>query len=118
MIDNGDGMTREELEALRKRIADRNSRSIGLTNLDRRLRLRYHGGNGLRICPIKNLGTACSFAVPLQKIYPRMPRKRVKQNNKMPGRYLKLAPKRKKMIPARRFVSNDESFSQARYLFY
>ena len=40
VIDNGDGMTREELEALRKRIADRNSRSIGLTNLDRRLRLR------------------------------------------------------------------------------
>ena len=29
VIDNGDGMTREELEALRKRIADRNSRSIG-----------------------------------------------------------------------------------------
>ena len=52
VIDNGDGMTREELEALRKRIADRNSRSIGLTNLDRRLRLRYPEETGLRICSI------------------------------------------------------------------
>lgn len=89
VIDNGDGMTREELEALRKRIADRNSRSIGLTNLDRRLRLRYPEETGLRICSIKNLGTSVSFCIPYKNI-PRMPRKRVKQNNKMPGRYLKL----------------------------
>ena len=57
VIDNGDGMTREELEALRKRIADRNSRSIGLTNLDRRLRLRYQ--------PV--------VLHPVQKIYPGCP---------------------------------------------
>lgn len=51
VIDNGDGMTKEELEALRKRIADRNSRSIGLTNLDRRLRLRYPDKRGCTSVP-------------------------------------------------------------------
>ena len=67
IIDNGDGMTREELLALRKRITDRNSRSIGLTNLDRRLRLRYPGMGGLRICSIKNFGTSVSFQIPYKK---------------------------------------------------
>ena len=67
IIDNGDGMTREELLALRRRITDRNSRSIGLTNLDRRLRLRYPGMNGLRICSIKNFGTSVSFQIPYKK---------------------------------------------------
>lgn len=67
VIDNGEGMTRQELEALRKRIADRNSRSIGLTNLDRRLRLRYPEENGLRICSIKNFGTSVSFCIPYKK---------------------------------------------------
>ena len=67
IIDNGDGMTREELLALRRRITDRNSRSIGLTNLDRRLRLRSPGMNGLRICSIKNFGTSVSFQIPYKK---------------------------------------------------
>ena len=73
VIDNGDGMTREELEALRKRIADRNSRSIGLTNLDRRLRLRYPEETGLHICSIKNLGTSVSFCIPYKKYTPDAP---------------------------------------------
>lgn len=73
VIDNGDGMTREELEALRKRIADRNSRSIGLTNLDRRLRLRYPEETGLRICSIKNFGTSVSFCIPYKKYTPDAP---------------------------------------------
>ncbi len=67
IIDNGTGMTPEELAALRTRIADRNSRSIGLTNLDRRLRLRYPGLDGLRICSIKNFGTSVSFRIPYKK---------------------------------------------------
>lgn len=67
VIDNGTGMTPEELAALRTRIADRNSRSIGLTNLDRRLRLRYPGQSGLRICSVKNLGTSVSFRIPYKK---------------------------------------------------
>lgn len=67
IIDNGTGMTPEELAALRNRIADRNSRSIGLTNLDRRLRLRYPGQAGLRICSIKNFGTSVSFRIPYKK---------------------------------------------------
>lgn len=70
VIDNGDGMTREELLALRKRIADRNTRSIGLTNLDRRLQLRYPGLGGLRICSIKNFGTSVSFQIPYKKYTP------------------------------------------------
>lgn len=69
IIDNGVGMTPEELAALRNRIANRNSRSIGLTNLDRRLKLRYPGENGLRICSIKNFGTSVSFRIPYKK-YP------------------------------------------------
>ncbi len=67
VIDNGEGMTREELLALRKKIIDRNSRSIGLTNLDRRLKLRYPGMGGLRICSIKNFGTSVSFRIPYKK---------------------------------------------------
>lgn len=67
VIDNGEGMTREELLALRKKISDRNSRSIGLTNLDRRLKLRYPGMGGLRICSIKNFGTSVSFQIPYKK---------------------------------------------------
>ena len=58
---------------LRKRIADRNSRSIGLTNLDRRLRLRYPEETGLRICSIKNLGTSVSFCIPYKKYTPDAP---------------------------------------------
>lgn len=69
IIDNGVGMTREELISLRSRIADRNTRSIGLTNLDRRLRLRYPGENGLRICSIKNFGTSVSFQIPYKKYH-------------------------------------------------
>ena len=67
VIDNGEGMTREELLALRKKIIDRNTRSIGLTNLDRRLKLRYPGMGGLRICSIKNFGTSVSFRIPYKK---------------------------------------------------
>lgn len=69
IIDNGVGMTREELLALRNRIANRNSRSIGLTNLDRRLRLRYPGQSELRICSIKNFGTSVSFRIPYKKYH-------------------------------------------------
>lgn len=73
VIDNGDGMTREELEALRKRIADRNSRSIGLTNLDRRLRLRYPEERGLRILFHKKPWHQRIVLHPVQKIYPGCP---------------------------------------------
>lgn len=65
VIDNGIGMDRAELEALRGRINNRDSRSIGLTNLNRRLVLRYGAASALRICSQKNLGTSVSFQIPL-----------------------------------------------------
>lgn len=44
-----------------------------MTNLDRRLRLRYPEETGLRICSIKNLGTSVSFCIPYKKYTPDAP---------------------------------------------
>ena len=63
ILDNGNGMNEEALQQLRQKIVSRDTRSIGLTNLDRRLRLRYPEENGLQIDSYEGIGTIVSFTV-------------------------------------------------------
>lgn len=65
VIDNGEGLTREQVAALYRQINDRHSRSIGLTNVNRRLILEYGDEYGLHILSKKNVGTSISFKIPL-----------------------------------------------------
>lgn len=64
--DSGSGMPKDELEALRLRINDTNSRSIGLTNLNRRLILRYGEQSKLKIISEPGEGTEVIFTIPLR----------------------------------------------------
>ena len=73
VIDNGDGMTREELEALRKRIADRNSRQYwARPTWTAACACAYPEETGLRICFHKNLGTSVVVLHTRTKIIPRI----------------------------------------------
>lgn len=65
VIDTGAGMDPEEVQSLRARIADGNSKSIGLTNVNRRLVIKYGPDSGLVIRSKKGLGTSVSFAIPI-----------------------------------------------------
>ena len=66
--DSGAGMTPDELEALRERIGDASSRSIGLTNLSRRLLLRYGESSALFITSAPGDGTEVSFSLPYEEM--------------------------------------------------
>lgn len=65
VIDTGAGMDPDEVQSLRKRIADGNGRSIGLTNVNRRLVIKYGLESGLVIRSKKGLGTSVSFTIPI-----------------------------------------------------
>jgi two-component system, sensor histidine kinase YesM len=67
VIDNGVGMERDQITALYKQINDKNSRSIGLTNVNRRLILEYGEDCGLHILSKKDLGLCISFKIPIEK---------------------------------------------------
>lgn len=67
VIDNGHGMTREELEELRSRIEENKGSSIGLINLNRRLQLRYDTESKLKIQSKKDFCTCISFQIPYKK---------------------------------------------------
>lgn len=67
VIDNGVGLSREELTSLNLKINDLNSRNIGLTNVNKRLILKYGKDCGLYLRSRKGLGTSVSFKVPLSK---------------------------------------------------
>ena len=64
VTDNGIGMSREQIHNLYNQINDFNSRSIGLTNLNRRLVLRYGAKSELRIRSKPGIGTSISFMIP------------------------------------------------------
>ncbi len=64
VIDNGRGMSKDNLIKLRHRINDSNSKSIGLTNLNRRLLLRYGVDSGLVIRSKIGMGTIVKFVIP------------------------------------------------------
>lgn len=71
VIDNGIGLTREEISALYRQINDKNSRSIGLTNVNNRLILAYGEQYGLNIKSKKGVGTCISFKIPIQLNIPK-----------------------------------------------
>lgn len=66
--DTGIGMEEEQLDALRKKVNDTDSKSIGLTNLNRRLVLYYGEQSALHIESTVNVGTKVYFTIPFQLI--------------------------------------------------
>ncbi len=64
IIDNGLGMDKKRTEEVLKMINDSNSKSIGLTNLNRRLCLRYGQASELKIRSKKEVGTIVKFSIP------------------------------------------------------
>ena len=64
VVDNGRGITKEELVLLYEKINNKDSRNIGLTNLNRRLILRYGEDHALKIRSKAGYGTEVSFSVP------------------------------------------------------
>lgn len=62
--DSGVGMNRDELELLRRQVKDEERRNIGLTNVNRRLVLRYGSQAQLHIMSKKGMGTCITFRVP------------------------------------------------------
>lgn len=64
--DTGVGMDEGQVAALYKTIRDQNSRSIGLTNLNRRLLLRYGPQSELSITASPGKGTIVSFVIPCE----------------------------------------------------
>lgn len=66
--DNGGGMTREELDALHERFehdeGDLPTNSIGLYNINRRIKLNYGDAYGIQILSTKGEGTRVSVMIP------------------------------------------------------
>lgn len=68
VIDNGIGMTKEEIRQLKERFADENSRNIGLTNVNRRLVLYYGKESRLKIQAKEGLGSCIMFKIPVENM--------------------------------------------------
>lgn len=68
VIDNGMGMSQEAIIGQYERISHPSSQNIGLTNLNRRLILKYGEEAALKIKSREGYGTIISFRIPLQKI--------------------------------------------------
>lgn len=66
IIDTGKGLTREKVKQLYARFQDEDSKNIGLTNVNRRLVIRYGERAGIRILSKEGLGTSISFRIPIQ----------------------------------------------------
>ncbi|QHQ63092.1 hypothetical protein Ana3638_21855 [Anaerocolumna sedimenticola] len=66
VIDNGCGMTKDEIAELYIKINDPSSKNIGLTNLNRRLVLHYGDRSKLHIRSKKDMGTGIYFRIPVQ----------------------------------------------------
>ena len=64
VVDNGVGISKEDIQKLYERINSHTARNIGLTNLNRRLILHYGPEYGLRIRSKLGLGTELSFVIP------------------------------------------------------
>lgn len=68
VADSGAGMTEEEQKKLMETINDAGSRSIGLTNLNRRLILSYGPDSALRIHSVPFEETSISFTIPYTEL--------------------------------------------------
>ena len=64
VVDNGRGISKEELVSLYEKINNKDSRNIGLTNINRRLILRYGESYALKIRSKEGYGTEVSFMIP------------------------------------------------------
>lgn len=67
VTDNGVGMDDIMIKQLYQHINDESSKSIGLTNVNRRLKLRYGSGSAITIRAKKNWGMSISFKIPYIK---------------------------------------------------
>lgn len=70
VTDNGCGMTKEELEMLRKNIEVKDNsknKSIGLYNINQRIKLSYGQGYGMKINSALGEGTSVRLRTPLEK---------------------------------------------------
>lgn len=65
VIDNGIGLSKNEIENLYEMINNKTSKNIGLTNVNRRLILQYGSQYALHIRSKKNLCTCVSFVLPI-----------------------------------------------------
>ena len=63
--DNGVGIDNTTLASIRKSLSDGTSESIGLANVNDRLRLYYKNAKGLVIESVPGEGTTVSFTIPL-----------------------------------------------------
>lgn len=71
ITDNGCGMEEKVLEQLRRNIEVRDisrSKSIGLYNINQRLKLSYGGSRGMRIYSEYGKGTTVRITLPLEKV--------------------------------------------------
>lgn len=64
VIDNGIGMTAEEIEAFQDRIQRINVRHIGMSNVNSRLRIYYGEGSAIHVKSRKNRGCVVEFYIP------------------------------------------------------
>lgn len=67
VTDNGRGFSRERIRELYEHIHDEQSESIGLTNVNRRLKLTYGESSELRIRSKEGMGTDILFRIPWQE---------------------------------------------------
>lgn len=67
VIDNGCGMSKQQLDELKVKINDPGAKNIGLTNLNRRLLLYYGEDSKLIIQSKLGMGTIISFRIPIRK---------------------------------------------------
>lgn len=64
VVDNGVGMTKEELVKLYDSMNEINGHHIGLTNVNSRLKLHFGEGSGIRVKSKKNMGCVVEFVLP------------------------------------------------------
>lgn len=67
VTDNGKGFSKERIRELYRHIHDEQSESIGLTNVNRRLKLTYGENSELRIRSKEGSGTDILFRIPWQE---------------------------------------------------
>ena len=68
IIDDGVGISEEKLMELKLRVwGEENEQSIGITNVDKRIKLYYGEAYGLDIVSLENIGTITRMTMPFQE---------------------------------------------------